>query len=85
VDDKEKARQYWRANERLILALLAVWALVGIVGSILLVTVLNRVTIGAVPFGFWMAQQGAIYIFVALIFFYAWRMDRLDRKYGIEE
>lgn len=58
-----------------------VWALVSIVMSILFVEPLNSVQIGGVPFGFWMAQQGSIYVFVLLIFTYAIQMDRLDRKY----
>ena len=49
--------------------------------SILLVEPLNNVQIGGVPFGFWMAQQGSIYVFVLLVFTYAIQMDRLDRKY----
>lgn len=74
-------RTYWRANKALIRNLLIVWALVSIVMSILLVEPLNSFQIGGVPFGFWMAQQGSIYVFVALIFIYAVQMDRLDRKY----
>lgn len=50
--------------------------------SILLVEPLNTIKIGQVPFGFWMAQQGSIYVFVILIFVYAFKMDTLDRRYG---
>jgi putative solute:sodium symporter small subunit len=81
--DPHDARQlYWRANTALIRNLLIVWALVSLVFSILLVQPLNSIQFGGVPFGFWMAQQGSIYVFVALIFIYAVQMDRLDRKYG---
>lgn len=73
---------YWRANTRLIGTLLAIWALVSLVMSILLVEPLNAIKIGQVPFGFWMAQQGSIYVFVVLIFVYAFKMDALDRRYG---
>ncbi len=73
---------YWRANTALIRNLLIVWALVSLVFSILLVQPLNTIQFGGVPFGFWMAQQGSIYVFVALIFIYAVQMDRLDRKYS---
>jgi len=76
---------YWRANLRLIAVLLSIWALVSYVLGIILVDWLNQVQIGQVPLGFWVAQQGSIYVFVILIFIYAWRMDRLDRKYGVEE
>lgn len=75
---------HWRANKTLIRNLLIVWALVSIVMSILLVEPLNHFQIGGVPFGFWMAQQGSIYVFVVLIFTYAIQMAKLDRKYGYE-
>ena len=78
-------RAYWRANLRLIAALLSVWALVSFVFGILLVEQLNTFTIGKLPLGFWFAQQGSIYVFVLLVFIYAWRMDRLDRKHGVDE
>ena len=76
---------YWRANLRLIVVLLTVWALVSFVFGILLVDVLNMWKMGRLPLGFWFAQQGSIYVFVALIFIYAWRMDRLDRRHGVDE
>ena len=39
---------------------------------------------GGAPLGFWFAQQGSIYIFVGLIFYYCFAMARLERKYGVE-
>ncbi|MEC4811748.1 MAG: DUF4212 domain-containing protein [Scytonema sp. PMC 1069.18] len=82
--DKEKSRSYWRANTALIRNLLIVWALVSLGFSILLVQPLNAIRFFGVPFGFWMAQQGSILIFVGLIFIYAIQMDKLDRKYNIK-
>ena len=76
---------YWRANLKLILMLLTVWALVSFGFSIILIEPLNKITIGSVPLGFWFSQQGSIYVFVILIFVYAWRMDKLDRKHGVNE
>jgi len=35
--------------------------------------------------GFWFAQQGSIFVFLLIIFFYAWRMNALDRKFGVDE
>ncbi|KAB8334092.1 DUF4212 domain-containing protein [Scytonema tolypothrichoides VB-61278] len=81
--DREKSHSYWRANTALIRNLLIVWALVSLVFSILLVQPLNAVRFFGVPFGFWMAQQGSILIFVVLIFIYAFQMDKLDRKHNI--
>lgn len=78
---------YWRANKRLILGLLVIWATMGIGMSILFVETLNKFNVpgGNLPFGFWMAQQGSIYGFVILIFFYAWRMDKIDKDHDVHE
>lgn len=78
-------KQYWQANLRLILLCLAIWFLVSFGCGILFVEYLNQYSFGGYKLGFWFAQQGSIYTFVALIFFYAWRMNRLDKKYGVEE
>lgn len=83
--DEEQRRAYWRANTALIRNLLIVWALVSLVFSILLVQPLNTIKFFGVPFGFWMAQQGSILVFVGLIFTYAVQMDKLDRKYNIKK
>jgi putative solute:sodium symporter small subunit len=84
-NNTERYHAYWRANVRLIAVLLSVWAAVSLVCGVLLVEQLNKITFFGVPFGFWMAQQGSIYVFVVLIFVYAWRMDRLDHKYHVDE
>ncbi len=82
--NQNKRQAYWRANTALIRNLLLVWAFVSIGCSILLVQPLNNLRIGGLPIGFWMAQQGSIFVFVVLIFVYAVQMDRLDRQYGIK-
>jgi putative solute:sodium symporter small subunit len=79
--NQSRQKAYWKANTTLIRNLLIVWAIVSIGLSILFVQLLNSFNLGGVPFGFWMAQQGSIYVFVALIFIYANRMDKLDRQY----
>ncbi|MGB3641216.1 MAG: DUF4212 domain-containing protein [Rivularia sp. (in: cyanobacteria)] len=81
--NNENHRAYWRKNVALIRNLLIVWALVSLVFSILLVEPLNTIRFFGVPFGFWMAQQGSILVFVALIFIYAIQMDKLDREHNI--
>ncbi|NEP85445.1 MAG: DUF4212 domain-containing protein [Okeania sp. SIO2C2] len=83
--NEEKRQAYWRANKALIRNLLIVWALVSIVFSILLVQPLNAIQFFGVPLGFWMAQQGSIYVFVILIFTYAIQMDKLDQKYNMDK
>jgi len=78
-----RARAYWRANLEVIGALLAVWLLVSFGFGILLVEPLNRIELFGFKLGFWWAQQGAIYVFVVLVFAYAWLMRRIDRRFGV--
>ncbi|MDJ0719574.1 MAG: DUF4212 domain-containing protein [Prochloraceae cyanobacterium] len=80
--NQNNRQAYWRANVTLIRNLLIVWGLVSLGCSILLVQPLNTLRMGNIPFGFWMAQQGSIFVFVALIFIYAVWMDKIDRKYN---
>lgn len=81
----EDRKNYWRANLRLMAILLAIWFLVGLGAGTLFVDVLNEASVGSVPLGFWMGQQGSIFSFVALIGIYVWRMEKLDESYGIDE
>jgi putative solute:sodium symporter small subunit len=80
-----KKLTYWQENLRLVGACLVVWFVVSFGFGILLVDQLNRIQIGGFKLGFWFAQQGSIYTFVALIFFYAWRMSAIDRAHGVDE
>ena len=80
------AQKYWQANIRLVIGCLIVWFVVSFGCGILFVNQLNSIHIlGGYPLGFWFAQQGSIYTFVVLIFFYAWRMNQLDRKFNVQE
>lgn len=76
---------YWSANVRLILISLVIWALVSFGFGILLRPALSGIAVGGTDLGFWFAQQGSIIVFLILIFFYAWRMNKLDREHGVEE
>ena len=75
---------YWRANLRLMVVLLALWAVVSYGLGIVWVEPLNRFHLGGFPLGFWFAQQGSIYAFVLLIAVYVVAMDRIDRRYGVD-
>ncbi|MFK7963804.1 MAG: DUF4212 domain-containing protein [Burkholderiaceae bacterium] len=79
------AGAYWKANMRLIKISLVIWALVSFGFGILLRPLLKGIEIGGTDLGFWFAQQGSILVFLVLIFFYAWRMNALDRKFGVDE
>ena len=83
--DRSDARAYWRANRNLIAVLLAIWALVSIIFSILLARPLYHLNVGSLPMSFWWAQQGSMVVFVVLIFVYARRMDRLDERFDVDE
>jgi putative solute:sodium symporter small subunit len=85
ANNNDRHRRYWRANFRLIVLLLGLRAFISLGCGILFVEVLNKVQFFGVPLGFWIAQQGSIYVFVGIIFFYAWRMDRIDRNYHADE
>lgn len=76
---------YWRSNLRAVVVLMGIWFLVGYCCSIFFIEQLNLVQIGNVGLGFWFAQQGSIFVFVLLVLAYAIWMDRLDRKYDVEE
>jgi putative solute:sodium symporter small subunit len=76
---------YWNANLRLVALCLVIWFVSSFLFGIILVEPLNSIRLGGFKLGFWFAQQGSILVFVALIFFYAGRMGRLDREYGVEE
>ena len=81
----ENRAAFWRANKRLIFILLSVWLVVSLGCGVWWVEWLNQFTIGSLPLGFWIAQQGSIYTFVLLILIYAVCADRLERKHGVEE
>jgi len=76
---------YWNANLRIVSICLVIWFVVSYLFGIILVDLLNNIQIGGYKLGFWFAQQGSIYVFVALIFYYANYMDKLDRKFDVHE
>ena len=85
MDNEIQRAAYWKANLKLVGLCLAIWFVVSYLFGIILVDELNTISLGGYKLGFWFAQQGSIFVFVALIFFYAWRMNKLDRKHGVHE
>ncbi|MTH96852.1 MULTISPECIES: DUF4212 domain-containing protein [Alphaproteobacteria] len=81
----ESDKGYWQANLRLIVISLIIWALVSFGFGILLRPLLSGIPVGGTDLGFWFAQQGSILVFLVLIFNYAWRMNKLDAEYGVDE
>jgi putative solute:sodium symporter small subunit len=76
---------YWKATLGLIRNVLIVWAVVSYGFGILLAPALNNIHLGGYPLGFWFAQQGSELIFVVLIFFYAWKMGKIDEEFDVHE
>lgn len=76
---------YWQENLRLIFICLAIWFVVSFGFGILLVEPLNAIRLGGYKLGFWFAQQGSIYTFLGLIFWYTKKMNDLDKKYNVED
>ena len=83
MDDVSKS--YWSAVLGLLTKILIVWFLVSFGAGILFADVLDTIKLGGYPLGFWFAQQGSIYIFIALIFYYAKKMNDLDIKFDVHE
>ena len=76
---------YWRENIRLLVSLMAVWFAVSFGAGILLRDWLDQFSLGGYPLGFWFAQQGSIYVFIALIVIYVVRMKAIERKYDLDD
>jgi putative solute:sodium symporter small subunit len=85
MSDNSSNNAYWSANLRIIVISLVIWALVSFGFGILLRPMLSGISVGGSDLGFWFAQQGSILVFLALIFFYAFRMNKLDREHGVDE
>ena len=85
--NKARRKEYWSRNLRLVFALLTVWAGVSFGFGILLHDWLDQWTLFGTgfPIGFWFAQQGSMLVFVVLVFYYARKMNRLDKEFGVEE
>jgi len=82
---EENKEAYWQENLRLIFICLAIWFAVSFGLGLLLVEPLNEFRLGGYKLGFWFAQQGSIYSFLGLIFWYGAKMNKLDKKYHAED
>jgi len=85
MSEQYSRQNYWKRNIRLVTICLSIWFVVSYLFGIILVDQLNAFSIGGYELGFWFAQQGSMYVFVVLIFFYAWRMNKLDREFDVHE
>ena len=85
TSEQANAAAYWKANVRLITWSLIVWALVSYGFAMILRPMVAGISVGGSDLGFWFAQQGSILVFIGLIFHYAWRLNKLDKEFGVEE
>ncbi len=83
--ENEKMKKYWKKNLSYLGVLLIIWFVVSYLAGIVFVEPLNTIKIGGFPLGFWFAQQGAIYVFVILIFVYVRLMNKLDKEFDVDE
>ncbi|MFQ3341006.1 MAG: putative solute:sodium symporter small subunit [Flavobacteriaceae bacterium] len=81
----KKSSTYWKTNLKYLAILLIVWFTVSFLFGIVLAEYLNQFKLVGFPLGFWFAHQGAIYVFVILIFIYVYLMNKLDKKYDVDE
>ena len=84
-DNKQNMTAYWKANVRLILGCMIVWALCSHVIAIFLRPALMGIKIFNIDIGFWFGQQGSMLTFIAIIFFFSWRMNKIDEAFGVHE
>ncbi len=85
MSEQSYKRKYWKKNLQYLTVLLGIWFIVSYGFSILLVDQLDNIKIGGFKLGFWFSQQGSIFVFVILIFIYVHLMNKLDKKYNVEE
>lgn len=83
--EKSRQHKYWRKNLKYLVILLSIWFAVSYGCGILFADYLNSIHIGGFPLGFWFAQQGSIYVFLILIFIYVVLMNRLDKRFDVDE
>lgn len=84
-DQNRSGAAYWKANLRLVVICMVIWALVSYGFGIILRPMLSGIPVGGTDLGFWFATQGSIVTFLLLIIFYATRMNKLDREFGVHE
>ncbi|HAT86239.1 MAG TPA: DUF4212 domain-containing protein [Rhizobiales bacterium] len=85
AENNDSGKAYWKANLNLITICLVIWFVVSFGFGLILRPALSGISVGGTDLGFWFAQQGSIYVFLGLIFFYAVRMNAIDRAHGVSD
>ena len=81
----QSEKDYWQANLKLVAKLLTIWFLVSFGFGIILVDQLNQIPLFGFKLGFWWAQQGSIYVFIGLIFYYVRKMKQIDKTFEVSD
>ncbi len=82
---RQGLKRYWRDNQRIIFIMLIIWFVFSFVLSIFFVRELNEFKLGGFPLGFWIAQQGSIFVFIIMVLVYCFMMEYGDKKFHLEE
>ena len=80
----DSAQTYWKSNIKIVSVLLSIWFFISFGCGILFVDFLDQFRFGGFKLGFWIAQQGSIFVFVVLIYAYIYLMDKLDNEYNLQ-
>ena len=80
----DSAQTYWKSNINIVSILLSIWFFISFGCGILFVDFLDQFRLGGFKLGFWIAQQGSIFVFVVLIYAYIYLMDKLDNEYNLQ-
>lgn len=84
MNDKH-LKKYWKKNLIYLLILLSIWFVVSYGFGILFRKQMDHFSLGSFRLGFWFAQNGAIYVFIILIFAYVYLMNKLDKDFDVNE
>ena len=79
-----RRREYWRRTVSLTWVLAVIWFVFTFVMGYF-ARELATIKFMGWPLSFYMAAQGSLIVYVVIIGYYAWRMRRLDRQYGVQE
>ncbi len=85
MKEDNDSQGYWKATLSLLTRILIVWFAVSFGAGILFAPLLNKIHLGGYPLGFWFAHQGSIYVFMILIFYYAKKMNDIDKRFNVQE
>jgi putative solute:sodium symporter small subunit len=83
--EKDRLKNYWQNNLNYLMILLIIWFVCSYGAGIIFAKQLNAIRMGGFKLGFWFAQQGAIYCFIAIIYAYVYFMNKLDKDFNVEE